>query len=81
MRGPSCQTTPNVVHIIITSKGLQGIYHYIMQKFLCILGKIQVTEHSGMGVEKEEHSYIVGEIASWYSHSEYQSGGSLENWK
>jgi hypothetical protein len=31
-------------------------------------------------VEKEEHSSIVGGIASWYNHSENQSGGSSENW-
>ena len=31
-------------------------------------------------VEKEEHSSIVGGIASWYNHSGNQSGGSSENW-
>jgi hypothetical protein len=31
-------------------------------------------------VEKEEHSFIVGGIASLYNHSRSQSGGSLENW-
>jgi hypothetical protein len=30
-------------------------------------------------VEKEEHSSIVGGIASWYNHSGNQSGGSSEN--
>jgi hypothetical protein len=32
------------------------------------------------GLEKEEHSSIVGGIASLYNHSGNQSGGSSENW-
>jgi hypothetical protein len=32
------------------------------------------------GCAKEEHSSIVGGIASLYNHSGNQSGGSLENW-
>ena len=36
--------------------------------------KIQVTADAGEDVEKEEHSSIVGEIASWYNHSGNQSG-------
>jgi len=39
-----------------------------------------VTAEAGEGVGKEEHSSIVGGIASWYSHSGNQSGGSSENW-
>jgi len=31
-------------------------------------------------VEKEEHSSIVGRMASWYNHSGNQSVGSSENW-
>jgi hypothetical protein len=31
-------------------------------------------------VEKEEHSSIVGGIASLYNHSGNKSGGSSENW-
>ena len=42
--------------------------------------KIQVTEDAGEDVEKEEHSSIVGGIASWYNNSGNQSGGSSENW-
>ena len=42
--------------------------------------KIQVTADAGVEVEKEEHSSIVGGIASLYNHSGNQSGGSLENW-
>ena len=41
--------------------------------------KIQVTADAGEDVEKEEHSSIAGEIASWYNHSGNQSGGSTEN--
>jgi hypothetical protein len=32
-------------------------------------------------VEKEEHSFTAGEIASWYNYSGNQSGDSSENWK
>jgi hypothetical protein len=39
-----------------------------------------VTADSGEDVEKEEHSSIVGGIASLYNHSGNQSGGSSENW-
>jgi hypothetical protein len=42
--------------------------------------KIQVTADAGKDVEKEEHSSIVGGIASWYNHSGNQSDGSSENW-
>ena len=42
--------------------------------------KIQVTADTGKDVEKEEHSSIVGEMASLYNHSGNQSGGSSENW-
>jgi hypothetical protein len=41
--------------------------------------KIQVTAGAGEDVEKEEHSSIVGGIASLYNHSGNQSGGSSEN--
>ena len=42
--------------------------------------KIQVTADAGEDVEKEEHFSIAGGIASWYSHSGNQFGGSSENW-
>jgi hypothetical protein len=42
--------------------------------------KIKVTADAGKDVEKEEHSSIVGGIASLYNHSGNQSGGSSENW-
>jgi hypothetical protein len=35
---------------------------------------------AGEDVEKEEHSSIIGVIASLYNHSGNQSGGSSENW-
>jgi hypothetical protein len=43
--------------------------------------KTQVTADAGEDVEKEEHSSIVGGIASLYNHSGNQSGGSSEHWK
>jgi hypothetical protein len=42
--------------------------------------KNQVTADAGKDVEKEEHSSIVGGIASLYNHSGNQSGSSSENW-
>ena len=42
--------------------------------------KIHVTADAGVDVEKEEHSSIVGGIASLYNHSGNQFGGSSENW-
>jgi hypothetical protein len=38
--------------------------------------KIQVTADAGEDVEKQEHSSTAGEIASLYSHTGSQSGGS-----
>jgi hypothetical protein len=42
--------------------------------------KTRVTADAGKDVEKEEHSFIVGGIASLYNHSGNQSGNSSENW-
>ena len=42
--------------------------------------KNSVTADAGEDVEKEEHSSIVGGIASLYNHSGNQSGGTSENW-
>jgi hypothetical protein len=39
-----------------------------------------MTADDGKDVEKEEHSSIVGGIASWYNHSGSQTAGSSENW-
>jgi hypothetical protein len=42
--------------------------------------KIQVTLDIGEHMEKEEHSPIVGGIASLYNHSGNQSVSSSKNW-
>jgi len=39
-----------------------------------------MTTDAGKDVEKEEHSSIGGGIASWYKHSENQSGNSSKIW-
>jgi hypothetical protein len=39
-----------------------------------------VTAGAGKDVEKEEHSFIAGGIASFYNHSGNQSGSSSETW-
>jgi hypothetical protein len=35
---------------------------------------------AGEDVEKEQHSFIVGEIASWYNYFGKKYVGSSENW-
>jgi hypothetical protein len=39
-----------------------------------------VTADAGRDMEKEEHSSIVGGIASWYNYAGNHSGSSSENW-
>ena len=39
-----------------------------------------MTAHADEDVEKEENSFTVGGVVSWYNHSRKQSGGSPENW-
>jgi hypothetical protein len=50
------------------------------QPYQAPVSKHFLTADAGKDVEKEEHSSIVGGIASWYNHSGNQSGGSSENW-
>jgi hypothetical protein len=45
-----------------------------------LISKTQVTADGGEDVEKEEHSFIAGGIASWYNESGNQFGSSLEIW-
>jgi hypothetical protein len=56
------------------------ILDYILQQSKWLRSKTQVTADAGEDVEKEEHSFIVGGIASWYNHSGNQSGGFSETW-
>jgi hypothetical protein len=42
--------------------------------------KTQVTTYIGEVVEKEEHSFIAGGIATCYNHSGNQFVGSSESW-
>jgi len=43
--------------------------------------KTQVAVNAGKDAGKEEYSFIVGGILSWYNHSGNHSGGPSENWK
>ena len=52
---------------------------HLKQSELAKIKKKQVTADAGEDVEKEEHSSIVGGIASLYNHSGNKSGGSSEN--
>jgi hypothetical protein len=45
-----------------------------------LTSKIHMPVYAGKDVEKEEHSSIVGGIASLYNHSGNQYGSSSENW-
>jgi hypothetical protein len=38
------------------------------------------TSGSGEDVEKEDYSFTLGGIVSWYNHSGNQYGSSSENW-
>jgi hypothetical protein len=42
--------------------------------------KTQVTADAVKDMEKEKHSSIASEIASWYNHSGNQFGSSSKNW-
>jgi hypothetical protein len=53
-------------------------FHLIPVRMVKI--KNSVTACVGEDVEKDEHSSIVGEIASLYNHSGNQSGSSSKNW-
>jgi hypothetical protein len=55
-------------------------WHFTSHQSEWLRSKIQVTADAGEDVDKEEHSSIVGGIASLYNHSGNQSGGSSENW-
>jgi len=51
-----------------------------LRLFLTPVRMAKIKTDAGEDVEKEEHSSIVGGIASWYNHSGNQPGGSSENW-
>jgi hypothetical protein len=43
--------------------------------------KSQMTADASQDVEKEEHSFVAGGIASWYNHCGNHFVSSSENWK
>ena len=55
---------------------LIGLFDFLESTFLSSLYIFDISPLS----EKEEHSSIVGGIASLYNHSGNQSGSSSENW-
>ena len=54
-------------------------YHFTLVRWL--LSKSLQTINAGEGMDKREHSYIVGGNANYYSHYGEQCGDSLKNWK
>jgi hypothetical protein len=66
--------------LIIKQMQIKTTLRFHLTPFRMAKIKNQVTADAGEDVEKEEHSSIVGGIASLYNHSGNQSGGSSENW-
>jgi hypothetical protein len=71
---------------MLTALGTREIQIKMNLRFLLTLVrmakiKTQVTADASEDVDKVEHSFIAGGIASWYNHFGNQSGGSSENWK
>jgi hypothetical protein len=53
---------------------------FYLTRVRIVRSNIHLTADAGEDVEKDEHSYIVGGIASLYNHPGNQSGSSSENW-
>jgi hypothetical protein len=70
------QQPTNTIH----SRGQIGVARLGEREAEWLRSKIQVTADAAEDVEKEEHSFIVGGIASLYNHSGNQFGGYSENW-
>ena len=66
--------------LIIREMQIKTSLRFYLIPVRIVRSKIQVTVDAGKDVDKEEHSFIVGGIASLFKHSGNQSGGSSENW-
>ena len=75
---PNGREAPEKMFNILNHQGMQIKttlrFHFTPVRMAKI--KSQVTADAGEDVEKEEHSSIVGGIASLYNHSGNQSGSS-----
>jgi hypothetical protein len=65
--------------LIITEMQIKSTLRIHLTLSEWLRSKIQVPADAGEDVKKEEHSSIVGGIASLYNHSGNQSSGSSEN--
>ena len=68
------------ISLVIGDMQIKTTLRFHITPFRMAKKKIHLTADAGEYVEKEEHSYIVGGIASLYNHSGNQSGCSSENW-
>jgi hypothetical protein len=66
--------------LIIREMQIKTTLRFYLTPVRMARSKIQVRADAGEDVEKEQHSSIVGGIASLYNHAGNQSGGCSENW-
>jgi hypothetical protein len=66
--------------LIIREMQIKTSLRFYLIPVRIVRSKIQVTVDAGKDVDKDEHPFIVGGIASLFKHSGNQSGGSSENW-
>jgi hypothetical protein len=73
------QSIHNLV-LVIREMQIKTTLRFHLTQSEWLRSKTQVTADASKDVEKEEHSSVVGGIASWYNHSGNQFGGSSEIW-
>jgi hypothetical protein len=67
------------ISLVIREMQIKTTLRFHLKPVRIVKIKTQMTADAGEDVEKEGHSSFVAGIASWYSHSGNQFGGSSEN--